>query len=119
MRSLILSLALISTPAMAAEQFDLICTAKKETVRYRIDLAAGEWCADSCRSVLKIASVTEGTITLLSRERQAPSDVQVLKKIERSTGEWTDISVGGGYDPVFIKGRCEAAPFSGFPAKKF
>ncbi|APR51986.1 hypothetical protein CA223_06845 [Sphingomonas koreensis] len=119
MRSFALVLAFVSTPAMAADQFDLVCTAKKVTERYRVDLARGEWCADKCERVVPISKVTTTTITLLSKEKQFASDYTVLKQVDRTTGEWTDVSFGGGFEGVNRKGRCEAASFSGFPATKF
>lgn len=119
MRALALALCLVATPAMAAEQFDLVCTAKKDTVRYRVDLAKGEWCVGSCATVLKVASVTSGTITLVDREPQFASDDRDLNQIDRTTGEWTDISYGGRSSPWERKGVCKVAEYSGMPAAKF
>jgi hypothetical protein len=119
MRAIVLAMALVSTPTLAAEQFDLVCTSKKDTVRYRVDLAKGEWCVGPCETVLKIASVTSGTITLVDREPQFASDDRDLNQIDRATGAWTDISYGGRTSPWERKGACKVAEYSGMPAPKF
>jgi len=119
MRALALALCLVSTPAIAADQFDLICTAKKESVRYRIDLAAGEYCAGNCEIVQKIAGVTSGTLTLQDKQRQFPDDDRIWNTINRATGEWyrsESIPSISLYETT--EGRCEPATFSGIaPAK--
>lgn len=121
MRAVFLALALVSVPAGAAEQFDLICKAQKVQVRYRIDLASGEWCAGECKVVMKIAEVTSGLITLERSERRLPRDEESRTEINRATGEWHTYAFNPGLDvlPLIRDGNCEPADFSGFPARKF
>lgn len=110
----------IAEPALAADQFDLVCTAPKTEMRYRIDLARGEWCAGECKRVMKIAEVTSGMLTLHREEPQLPERRRAYTTIDRATGEWrwyyTDASTISAQD---VNGTCEPAPFSGFPAAKF
>lgn len=121
MRALVLALALVTTPAVAAEQqFDLICKAKKETVRYRVDLLAGEYCSGSCELVQKIASVTSGTLTLQDEKPQFRDGDRIWNMVNRSNGEWyfsRSMPAIGVFDTT--EGRCEPANFSGIaPATK-
>lgn len=120
MRFVALGMALISTPAAAADQFDLICKSAKETERYRVDLARGEWCLGDCRNVIKIASVTSGVIIFAEKKQQHPRDSWASNQVNRVTGEWRWYS----FDPKYsrqqdIRGQCESAPFTGLPAAKF
>lgn len=120
MRALVIALALIATPAAAAERFDLVCKGKKNTVEhYRIDLDRGEWCSDKCEMIQKISSVTSGLIVLAEHQPGYPGDRTSYNRINRVTGEWEWFH----RDPRFvetqdIKGSCEVAPFSGFPDAK-
>ena len=120
MRALALALCLIATPAMAAEQFDLVCTAKKTSERYRVDLARGEWCFGECDFVQKVASVTSGLIVLSEHRPAFDGDKIAANRINRVSGEWewynfdTKLMVSMDH-----KGKCEPAPFSGMPAAKF
>lgn len=116
MRSLLLVFGLLATPAVAAEQFDLVCTAKHDKARYRVDLARGEWCQDACKETSQIARVTPATIVLYQKDRAFERDDTALKSIDRVTGEWTDLYTGGQYSSWAIKGKCVPATFSGFPA---
>lgn len=115
MRKMVLLLALIATPAAAADQFDLVCKGGKETMHYRIDLTSGEYCADKCERILKVQEATAGMITL-SETRSALSAAPIgYNQINRLTGEWRWFFQGGQN----ITGKCERAPFSGFPVAKF
>lgn len=120
MRTIILATMLMATPAAAADQFDLVCTAKKEQQRYRIDLGAGEWCSGDCSTVRKIAEVTTGMITLVNLAPQPPRNETTYNRINRQTGAWEWFNEEPGYSSIQdIKGSCSASPFSGFPAAKF
>lgn len=112
---------MLATPAAAAEQFDLICSAKKTSEHYRLDLATGEYCWGSCQRIEKIASVTSGMITLMDIKPVLRGDPEVRKTINRSTGEWNWYSFAPRFDvsPDIVTGTCQPAPFSGFPAAKF
>lgn len=122
MRTLIIAAALLATPVAAAtEQFDLVCTAKGEATRFRVDLSRNEFCFDDCDRVLRIAEVTAGVITFRKTDPTPPENARSYNRVNRSTGEWEWYS----YTPRIsrrvqdIKGHCEPAAFSGFPAAKF
>jgi len=112
---------LAATPAVAADQFDLVCTAKKSGTRYRIDLTRGEWCEGDGTVVKKVAEATTGMLFLARHEPSGVRDKTVRLWVNRNTGEWADYS----YDPAFDttgslkKGFCQPASFSGFPSPKF
>lgn len=112
-----LALLAMSAPAVAADQFDLICTSKYHdaTFHYRVDLAADLWCATS--------ETKDIFGKRASNDRCAPvifsgvgSDVLLFNsyapfhQVDRVTGEWYYKDGGEGY-----RGSCERAPFSGFP----
>lgn len=120
MRALFLGFALFSTPAAAADQFDLICKSAEETERYRVDLARGEWCLGDCKNVIKIASVTSGLIVFAEKKPQFPGDSRASNQVNRVTGEWIWYSFDRRYSSQQdIRGQCESAPFSGLPTAKF
>ncbi len=111
---------LIASPAMAAEQFDLICKGDDEVWRYRIDLARGEWCARECDVTLKIVSTTASTIVLQQQEPQFRGGDSFRNMINRATGEWYFYRSLPSIDfSKTVDGKCVPAPFSGFPAAKF
>lgn len=120
MRALALALCLVSTPALAAEQFDLLCKGDRETRQYRIDLTSGEYCFDKCVRIMKIAEVTAGMITLYNDKPTVREPATSYNTINRLTGEWRWYN----YDPRYstiqdVQGTCERKPFSGMPTAKF
>lgn len=116
----LLFLAGLSAPALAADQFDLICTAKKQTNRFRIDLARMEYCEGSCENVNKIHEVTSGLITLSKTEPQPGNAAQGWNTVNRVTGEWWwYFSSPASYRVMDIRGACQPAEFSGMPTAKF
>lgn len=131
MRSLLLSLALIATPATAADQFDLVCKGTiKESyqgrerpieVRYRVDLAAGTYCWWQCKTIATIKAVEPGRLVFQLVGPTLPRQTRITETVDRTTGAWIDERDNGdpweGYSSS--KGTCEPAPFSGFPATKF
>jgi hypothetical protein len=123
MRAIWLAVALVATPVMAAEQsqqFDLVCTAKRESDRLRIDLARGEWCFGACERVMKIQEVTAGLITLHDEKPSPPDNIRAYQTINRLTGEWQWYNYTPRYRSIMdIKGVCAPASFSGFPTAKF
>lgn len=111
---------LVTTPAMAADQFDLVCTAKKTTVRYRIDLAKAEWCSEGCVKTYKMASITTGELVLEDEQPQYPGGNLASVRVSRTSGSWSEIhAFAGAGAPISREGHCEPAPFSGFPTAKF
>jgi hypothetical protein len=130
MRSLALALLFFSSPALAADKFDLVCVGKQRlriggswepvTVRYRIDTSAKVYCAFECTSLEPIASVDAGRITFQQSDDAAPpSSGLTTHYVDRSTGSWKNYVNTGRDLIVDAEGKCEAAPFSGFPPTKF
>jgi hypothetical protein len=110
----ILLLVLAITAAEQPQQFDLICKSSSGTTRYRVDLAASQWCWEQCRTTWKIAEVEPRRITF--NVADTPSH-KVWNWVDRSSGEWfqgTDDNFG--YNGQH--GHCESEPFSGFPEEK-
>ncbi len=112
-----LLIACMASPAIAAEQFDLICTSKSEREHYRVDLDRSEWCAGDCSQVMKFQSVTSGMLTMHDHIPTFPRDSRYSLTVNRVTGEW----LWYNFNPVYrstqdIKGTCTAAPFSGINA---
>lgn len=68
-------LLLAGSPAVAADQFDLVCegwkwtrmggTAQEYDFRVRVDLAARKWCDGDCRAVSAIQSIADDKLVLL------------------------------------------------------
>lgn len=104
MKALLLALAAVaSTP----DQFDLICKSSTETIRYRIDVTAGEWCWQQCGATWKVASITPTRITF--KDEDTPRS-RSFAYVDRVTGEWLQAS-----GRFANRGHCDPAPFSGFP----
>ena len=132
MRILMIGIALIATPAAAAEQFDLDCEGQKteevganpvdEIVKLSVDLKSMQYCYRPCQKVLPVDQVFADRIILRSYTH---SDRGVLisfhAQIDRKTGEYS--YVVERKLPSFKKSvtlaMCQAAPFSGFPETKF
>lgn len=110
---------LVATPAVAADQFDLLCKAKKAEVRYRVDLARGEWCAGECSRVVKIAQVTTGEIVFEDIKALRRGDYESQVRVNRATGDWSEFTSFPASVPTTRKGVCTPARFSTFPAGKF
>lgn len=112
-------LLFIAAPAVAADQFDLICTSPtdKKPTRYRVDLAVGEWCEASCSATQKIAEVTSTSLTLKDEKQLRRGQMASRHWVNRVTGEWQYRFQWLG-SPSFTTGHCEPAPFSGFGAEK-
>lgn len=117
-RILVIVAGLVATPALAADQFDLVCKRETSTIRYRVDLAKNEACADTCDRVWKMGQATTGELRLIDRQPAYRGDLEERASVNRSTGEYRyHISMSGRADAD--SGTCEQAPFSGFPPPKF
>lgn len=104
----------VASPAVAADQFDLICSGPKASERYRVDLAKNEWCFGKCDLVQKIASVTSGLLSLHDHTPAFANDSRYYLRINRVTGEWSWYNYDPKYKSVMdIKGKCEPVAFSG------
>jgi hypothetical protein len=116
MRLLAIALGLLATPAIAADQFNLVCKSDQVMTTYRVDLAAREWCWDGCKfGTWRIHDVTSTQI-IFKDVRSAGEAVSNF--VDRTTGRSHRYNHGrfGSYSS---DGICEVAPFSGFPKAKF
>jgi len=129
MRSFIILLGLLATPATASDQFDFVCKGEyRERTnaswtliesRYRIDLATGAWCNGTCTEVRKIISIDPGEFVL---DRTAPGDGDSpysSHEISRTAGTYRLFASDGHGSYWEEQGRCEPAPFTGMPEQKF
>lgn len=122
-RAVALGVALLATPAMATERFDLVCDGRQKlsplaawkpfSLRMRIDLKAMIWCVEKCEIVLPIASIDAARITL-SRSNPALRSAFTLRTVDRISGKYE-----GFWSGEREEASCSAAPFSGMPAPKF
>ncbi len=128
MRAFILATMLMAAPAAAADQFDLVCKGQyrvrpnggltSRDIRFRLDLVTKSWCRDSCTQVRTIQAVEQGKIVLRHQQEERPRLLS-FSEIDRVAGTYRDFSAGGGRSFWDEEGRCEVAPFSGFPTAKF
>jgi hypothetical protein len=120
MKAILMAAALLSTPALAADQFDLICTGQaKDTMtsretpiarHYHLDLTTGQYCYNEC-TVRQLNEVNSSQIVFEETQAQFPRDHNAsLDYVSRTTGRWEFFtSYWNG------SGRCEVAPFTSFP----
>lgn len=126
----VLIVAMLGTPAGAADQFDLICEGvvreqplgPERPVRHRfsIDTAASRYCKTSwfqgrvfneaCRDVLSVYEITLDRITFLE-----PSHGRFYY-IDRQSGQLVHFSRNRYQDE---KGQCELADYRPLPAPRF
>ncbi|HEX7856088.1 MAG TPA: hypothetical protein VF503_20600 [Sphingobium sp.] len=126
MRALILAVGLIAAPAVAADQFDLVCHGEVKhspdgkwrpiDFRYRIDLVSRRWCDSECNGASDIAEVSDLQITLAANDQKYPGRIYESSWIDRLNGDLHYIYSGGLGSFEERRGKCEVAPFSGFPA---
>lgn len=112
--------ALAATPAIAANQFDLICTADKTKVHYRVDLDSGLYCEAGCSDPYKISDITPDMIVFERHERAFVGDKECLQQV-RTNGAWIKYfdSGSGAKSSISLTGRCRRDLFSGFyPARR-
>ena len=124
--------AMLASPAMAADQFDLVCKGtvkeavagrpKPTEVRYRIDIDAREWCRDACTETYPIAAVEPGNLVLREHVPERRGDFRSYQTVDRTSGAWADyFNDFQGLNGLYFEttGVCTADAFGGFPAKKF
>lgn len=118
-RAFALVVAMVATPATAADQFDLVCQHEKGATRYRVDLAKNEACSDTCDRVWKMGPATTGELKLIDQVPAYRGDLEELATVNRITGEYRYRSQFSNLRATHREGRCEVTGFSGFPAAKF
>ena len=120
---------LAAAPAMAEDQFDLVCKGRQRISaigrwsvyenRYRIDLAAKSFCYFSCKGTEAIAHVEAGRIDFQKSDKNEPGNVTLIHYVDRSDGKLVYLFSGGSGTFQEVEARCEVAAFSGFPQPKF
>lgn len=111
--------------AMAA--FNLVCDVQRygddvlpaisaQVLTFRIDPMLGRWCEGSCPAALPIAAMPASEIVLVHVRPDGHLPGSAIR-IASLTGEYreTSFSLGNDEERLDIVGRCERAPFSGFP----
>lgn len=127
-RFVIAALVAISTPAMAADQFDLICLGKithdkdapKDWAnRYSIDLTAKRWCrTDMCPNTLDdIYNITTDQIVL--NNLTLSDESSTYQEVNRNTGMFMSRVRVKNLISATVQAACERAEFTPFPARKF
>ena len=121
----------LAVPAMAADQFDLHCVGeardrtfakpKPFDFRFRVDLVAGAWCRESCRTVQKIAAVEPGRIVFALHNEEIGNPIYSYTIVDRATGRYTYRFSDPKTDGINSteEGACSPEPFSGFPKTQF
>lgn len=126
MRMLVLVLS--HAPAMAAEQYDLVCqggritqrdgAAEAYTTRVRIDLATNKWCQDACKQVSDITEVSADKIVLVDDlTYNTRTDFSNNIAIDRKTGALRQLSSQDRPTTLYLKveASCTEQPFTPFP----
>jgi len=107
--------------------FNLVCTGTVRTgpiglalpeaggapfaITYRVDLASRLWCSDECAETESLALVTDTEFLLREDHRATGSHVII---VGRQLGLFADTFIDGT-TATLRSGRCEQAPFTGFP----
>ena len=120
MNALVIALALSQTASLG-QQFDLTCTGESvlsragrqpvreiTSQRYRLDLERMEWCTGDCSLLHDLQDASSHQITFLNSK-------DVFNVVSRITGEWQTSSGDDRSYSWATTGRCDLAPFSGFP----
>lgn len=131
----ILSMWSASASAQSPQQFDLVCEgtmseykdgAKSSDAPFRqvlhIDLLKGEFCAEDCTRIERLAKVDSLVITLADVKRDGgPSDTyRDLRSIDRTNGKYTIGYMNPGkLEWQTAEATCVPKPFTPFPATKF
>ncbi|MBO9576116.1 MAG: hypothetical protein J7494_10295 [Sphingobium sp.] len=129
MRHLVLPLLMLaSTPALAADQFDLACQGYKWTklggsgeaynFRVRVDLAAKKWCDGECKAAQSIVSVADDKLVLLD-EGTLNSRMEVAREatFDRKAGNYhyKFLQSRPADDYLEYQGKCTTEAFTPFP----
>src|SRR3546814_13062201 len=76
----------IASPALAADQFDLVCTSTEGSAdRYRIDLTKGEACSGNCDRIWKMGEATTGELKVINKQPAFRGDMEECMFVDRQT----------------------------------
>lgn len=113
-----------------ASAFNLVCSGTATTISgkgkspqslpfeevYRVDLERMRWCKGACAQTLPLFKVTNERITFSLVDTPAGDSLDT--SVNRESGQFLSLMVSGNFLHS-EDGVCEAAPFTGFPARKF
>src|SRR3546814_2889270 len=78
-----------ASPALAADQFDLVCTSTEGSAdRYRIDLTKGEACSGNCDRIWKMGEATTGELKVINKQPAFRGDMEESMFVDRQTGQY-------------------------------
>jgi len=125
---------MIPLASAAAAVFNLVCTGttfigvgldaiKKQnqtpySETFRVDLNAERWCYGKCETTAHIYRVSP-TMIMLKLEQDEKIGSESFISLNREDGSIIDRTRGIGTFIVMNTGKCQPAPFTGFPARKF
>jgi hypothetical protein len=128
MRFILLLIAATSTPALAAEQYDLACQGTKISkqggpseayaFRVRIDLTGKKWCQDSCERVLDIYEIGADQVVLADDVTyNSRTDLQNKVTVDRKSNAFHQLAGQDRPSPSYLKveAACTEQPFTPFP----
>jgi hypothetical protein len=95
---------------------DVIPPPSTREITFRIDPVLGRWCSGSCPAALPIAALSGSEIVLIHQQYTGHLPGWAIR-IGAVTGDYRETSFGveeSAARPELV-GRCERAPFSGFP----
>lgn len=105
---LMLTAIAFTTPALAADSYDLACSSKNADVRYHLDLKQGKWCVDECRKVQAIAEVNGDEIFLVKHHVIFTNRPTGEISVNATTGAWRLFKTYPyRADPLVINGVCK------------
>ncbi len=128
MRFVLILMLFASTPALAAEQYDLACQGTKVSkeggasepyaFRVRIDQTSKKWCQDSCERVTDIYELTADKVVLADDVTyNTRTDFQNNVTVDRKTHVFRQSAGQSRPEPSYLKveAACTEQPFTPFP----
>lgn len=119
---------MIGVALQAAAAFNLVCSvvttgmpSRRSTLVMRVDLQSMRYCMERCAQTLPIKRVSESEIVFHDGMSEYSNTI-IRRRVNRESGQyWSSTSsrFGGRAIETDSHGRCEAAPFTGFPAPRF
>ena len=120
-----------AAPALAADQYDLVCkgTEQRKTgvpaspwkETFRIDLTQKRWCRGACTSAGPISSITPDEITILDTRKPGTGPADAVLSFSRTSGKVREYVEAGWSGSSFdiANGTCVRDLYSGMPGQKF
>ena len=120
---------LASSPALAADQFDLACQGKRWTqrggegaahgFRVRVDLAKGQWCEGECKAGQPIVSADADKL-VLTDDSTLNTRMEMIRQVTFDRKKSVFIHHFSQYRPddqlLYVEATCKTEPFTPIPA---